>query len=439
MPYKGLKELIFALLLYLAFSKYNLWFLAFPALCLLPALKSLKSWLGAGFLFFFLSLLWVRIAMVDYGGVPLVVALLLILMLSLFLTFQQFAFTYLLWKAIGFRLLALPFLWVFAEILRSHFPYGGFPWLLIGELTVDIPLFKEYLKVGSVYLGSAMLLTFAVLLWTVSKKSKEAAVAFLILVLPLTLTFTKEQVKAPEDLKVVLVQTYVPEEIKLNRELFRKDLPRLLLLVEKALERKPDIVILPESAFPFSADRLEEEGAELLKLSRRTYIITGLIDITDITSPKNGVFVLHKGKVVDSYFKVRLLPFGEYVPFPFSFVKDIFGAIAGVDYVSGERVKCVRAGKVKVGTPICFEVSYFSLLREFSQCADLIAVLTNDGWFRDSDGTFQHLRQARVRALETGKYLLWVNNTGPSAVISPRGEVLKLIPYGKEGLLEYRF
>ncbi len=439
MPYKGLKELIFALLLYLAFSKYNLWFLAFPALCLLPALKSLKSWLGAGFLFFFLSLLWVRIAMVDYGGVPLVVALLLILMLSLFLTFQQFAFTYLLWKATGFRLLALPFLWVFAEILRSHFPYGGFPWLLIGELTVDIPLFKEYLKVGSVYLGSAMLLTFAVLLWTVSKKSKEAAVAFLILVLPLTLTFTKEQVKAPEDLKVVLVQTYVPEEIKLNRELFRKDLPRLLLLVEKALERKPDIVILPESAFPFSADRLEEEGAELLKLSRRTYIITGLIDITDITSPKNGVFVLHKGKVVDSYFKVRLLPFGEYVPFPFSFVKDIFGAIAGVDYVSGERVKCVRAGKVKVGTPICFEVSYFSLLREFSQCADLIAVLTNDGWFRDSDGTFQHLRQARVRALETGKYLLWVNNTGPSAVISPRGEVLKLIPYGKEGLLEYRF
>lgn len=439
MPYKGLKELIFALLLYLAFSKYNLWFLAFPALCLLPALKSLKSWLGAGFLFFFLSLLWVRIAMVDYGGVPLGVALLLILMLSLFLTFQQFAFTYLLWKATGFRLLALPFLWVFAEILRSHFPYGGFPWLLIGELTVDIPLFKEYLKVGSVYLGSAMLLTFAVLLWTVSKKSKEAAVAFLILVLPLTLTFTKEQVKAPEDLKVVLVQTYVPEEIKLNRELFRKDLPRLLLLVEKALERKPDIVILPESAFPFSADRLEEEGAELLKLSRRTYIITGLIDITDITSPKNGVFVLHKGKVVDSYFKVRLLPFGEYVPFPFSFVKDIFGAIAGVDYVSGERVKCVRAGKVKVGTPICFEVSYFSLLREFSQCADLIAVLTNDGWFRDSDGTFQHLRQARVRALETGKYLLWVNNTGPSAVISPRGEVLKLIPYGKEGLLEYRF
>ena len=133
------------------------------------------------------------------------------------------------------------------------------------------------------------------------------------------------------------------------------------------------------------------------------------------------------------------MPFGEYVPFPFSFVKDIFGAIAGVDYVSGERVKCVRAGKVKVGTPICFEVSYFSLLREFSQCADLIAVLTNDGWFRDSDGTFQHLRQARVRALETGKYLLWVNNTGPSAVISPRGEVLKLIPYGKEGLLEYRF
>ena len=439
MPYKGLKELTFALLLYLAFSKYNLWFLALPALLILSTLKSLKSWFGAGFIFFFLSLLWVRIAMVDYGGVPLPIALFLIGLLSLFLAVYQFALTYLLWKGLGFRLIAFPFLWVFAEMLRSHFPYGGFPWLLMGELAVDMPLFREYLRVGGVYLGSAMLFTLAVLPFMVAKKSREVVVALLVLTLPLTFTFTKRGEKIPEDLKVVLVQTNVPEEIKLNKELFKGDLLRLLGLVEKALEEDPDIVILPESAFPFSADRLEAEGAELLRLSKEAYIITGLIDISDITRPKNGVFVLHEGKVVDRYFKVRLLPFGEYVPFPFSFVKDIFGAIAGVDYVGGEKVRCVKAGKVEVGTPICFEVSYFSLLREFSECSDLIAVLTNDGWFRDSDGTFQHLRQARVRALETGKYLLWVNNTGPSAVISPRGEILKSIPYGVEGVLEYKF
>jgi len=148
-------------------------------------------------------------------------------------------------------------------------------------------------------------------------------------------------------------------------------------------------------------------------------VVTGLVDVRfegKKARPYNSVFLIHRRRVIDFYDKVRLLPFGEFVPFPFGFTKDIFGAIGGVDYVPGDSVRCMRAGNLSLATP-----------------ADLIAVLTNDAWFRDSDGTYQHMRHARIRAVENRIFVIWVNNTGPSALISPEGRILKEIPYGKVG------
>ncbi|HHJ64066.1 MAG TPA: apolipoprotein N-acyltransferase, partial [Aquifex aeolicus] len=82
---------------------------------------------------------------------------------------------------------------------------------------------------------------------------------------------------------------------------------------------------------------------------------------------------------------------------------------------------------------------YFHLVREMARCADLIAVLTNDAWFRDSDGTYQHMRHARIRAVENRMFVIWVNNTGPSALITPEGRILKEIPYGKVGFFVHSF
>ncbi len=72
---------------------------------------------------------------------------------------------------------------------------------------------------------------------------------------------------------------------------------------------------------------------------------------------------------------------------------------------------------------------------ELSKRANLIAVLTNDGWFKDSDCVSQHYLWARVRALETGKYVLWVNNSGDTGIIDPMGRVLERMPYMKRGVV----
>ena len=430
--------LLFGVLFYLSFSKLNLWFAIFPALAVLSLLRSPVLWSLAGFLAIFSSLLWVRIAMIDYGGVFPPVAYLLILLLSGFLVLVQFTGVFFLWRLLRYEVIALPFLWVGAEILRSHVPYGGFPWLLVGELSVDMPLIKTYLSAGGVYLGSLVVWFLALLPFIVRHRKGLIAMAMVFL---LPLPFVRYKETEPPPVRVALVQTNVPEEVKLNDERFYKELPALWKLLEEVEKHDPDIVFLPESAFPFYLPEINFKGERLLEFSRKFTVVTGLIDFKydGAWRPYNSVFVLENGNVVDFYDKVRLLPFGEYLPFPFTFMKNLFGAVAGEDYVPGEEIRCMVAKGVSIATPVCFEVSYYWIVRRFGGCSDLIAVLTNDGWFRDSDGTFQHFRQARVRAVEMGKYLLWVNNTGPSAVIDPSGEVVKEIPYGVRGFIIHSF
>ena len=431
-------SLIGAFLFYLAFSKLNFWFSLPVYLLLLAGIRSFRFWFATGFLSFLFTLVWIRIAMVDYGGIFPPVAYLLITLLVIFLTLYQFGLTYLVWKLMKFNPLLLPFLWTSVELVRSNFPYGGFPWLLTGEVLVDFPILKHYLSAGGVYLGS-LVLWFLSLSPLLLRERKGPVLLAVILLLPLL--FDHPERKGPQNLRVAVVQPNVEESIKLNKERFYDYLPTYWRLLDELLKEDPDIVFLPESAFPFTGSELPERGKKLLDYSRKATIVTGMIDVrfSGVWEPYNSVFVIKDGKVVDFYDKVRLLPFGEYVPFPFGFVKEVFGAIAGIDYVPGRGPRCLKVEKYKVGTPICFEVSYFGLVRKLAECSDFIAVLTNDGWFRDSDGTFQHLRQARVRALETGKFVLWVNNTGPSAVISPEGKRLNDIPYGKAGYLIFDF
>ncbi len=415
-------------------------FLVFPALLILSYVRNAYAWLLGGLTFFFLSLLWVRIAMIDYGGVFAPVAYALVLLLALTLTLMQFGGTFLAWRVLRYRLILLPFLWTAFELLRSHFPYGGFPWLLIGESFLDIPILRLYLSAGGVY-------TATFLAWVISLSprlllSRGAILIPLSLLIPLP--FIKEPDTPPslKGTRVAIFQTNVPEEIKLSDPDFYRFLPKYWIHFRRILEEKPDIVFLPESAFPFRAGEIYKRGGRLLYYSMNATIVTGLVDIRRSGKEYeayNSVFVIEKGSVKDFYDKMKPLPFGEFVPFPFQFAKKIFGIIGGIDYSPGKEVRCLRAGDLRVGTPICFEVSYYGLVKKMSGCADLIAVLTNDAWFRDSDGTYQHFRQARVRALENGKYVLWVNNTGPSAVISPRGEILEEIPYGKMGYIIYEF
>ncbi len=391
----------------------------------------------SGFGFLFLSLRCANIASVEYGGVSPLLSYALFVPFSLLLSFYQFYMPLWLNKRL-FRnfLWTLPFLYVGFEVLRSHFPYGGFPWLIMGSLTVYIPLLKHSLLYLNVYVQS-LFIWFTILL-ILQRRWKASTILVLTITLVgfMAMKEKEERIKRAKVVDVALVQTAVPQEDKLYTSAFKRHAESLLQLTEEAVHKGVDLVVLPESAFHFFySEENDDYNFRLRTLSIEAPILVGLIDIREGLKPYNSAYLLKDGRVIDYYDKIRLFPIGEYMPFPFGFLKNLFPAISGIDYLPGKNLKPIEYKGMKIATPICFEVAYHGLVKELSKRANLIAVFTNDGWFKDSDCVSQHYLWARVRALETGKYVLWVNNSGDTGIIDPMGRVLERLPYMKRGIV----
>ncbi len=424
-------------LLYLPFSKYGLWFFVFPALLLLLWQRKGFFWFISGFSFFFFSLRCANIASIEYGGVSPFISYAIFVPFTLLLSFYQFYMPLWLNKRV-FRNSAwsIPLLYTGFEILRSYFPYGGFPWLILGSLAVYIPLIKHSLLYMNVYLQSLFLWFFVLLIFL--KRFRAAGILVLLVALVALLAMGEKEAKVHRSkvIKVALVQTAVPQEDKLDTSAFRRHAEGILRLTEEAAGRGVDLIVLPESALHFFySDENDEYNFWLRNLSLRVPILVGLVDVRQGLKPYNSAYLLKNGTAVQHYDKIKLFPIGEYMPFPFGFLKDIFPAISGLDYYPGGHLKPLEYKDMRIATPICFEVAYYSLVRDLSKRANLIVVLTNDGWFGDSDCAAQHYLWARVRAMETGKYLLWVNNSGDTGIIDPMGRVIKRMPYMKRGVV----
>ncbi len=424
-------------LLYLSFSKYELWPFVLPALMLLFHTRHGLYWFLSGLVFFFLSLRCANIASVDYGGVNPALSYGLFSLFALFLSLYQFYLPFFLWKKFfKANVWFLPLLYVSFELIRSHFPYGGFPWLILGSLSVYLPLVKHSLLYANVYLQSLFLLYTTIFILRMNVKLITLTWTIFLIMSFFAMKEKERTIEKAQAIRVALVQTAVPQEDKLRREAFRKHAEEMLNLIEEANKRGVDLMVLPESAFHFFySEESDEYNFELRLLSQKIPILVGLVDIREGLKPYNSAYLLKEGIAIQSYDKIRLFPIGEYMPFPFGFLKEIFPAISGIDYVSGESLKPLEYKTMRIATPICFEIAYYGLVRDLSKGANLIAVLTNDGWFKDSDCVSQHYLWARVRALETGKYVLWVNNSGDTGIIDPMGKVLDRMPYMKRGVV----
>jgi apolipoprotein N-acyltransferase len=125
------------------------------------------------------------------------------------------------------------------------------------------------------------------------------------------------------------------------------------------------------------------------------------------------------------YDKIHLVPFGEYVPF-----KQLLGFASSLthevgDFIPGKEHNVLRAGDLAVGVFICYESVFPGEVREFAaNGAQVFVNVSNDGWFGDTAAPWQHLEQARMRAIENHRWLLRSTNTGITGVIDPFGRVL---------------
>ncbi|ESR25875.1 apolipoprotein N-acyltransferase [Lutibaculum baratangense] len=209
-----------------------------------------------------------------------------------------------------------------------------------------------------------------------------------------------------------------------------------------------DLVIWPESAIPFVFDfETVALPAIAAMLPAGTSLVSGLQRVEpDDTRPYgyrvyNSIFVIDdRGEVEDVYDKVKLVPFGEFLPWQSTLesvgLRQLTQVIGGFE--AGEVRDLLTSGSAPPFLPlICYEIIFPGRLvgPDLPRPAWILNV-TNDAWFGDSPGPWQHLRQARVRAVEEGLPVVRAANTGISAVIDAKGRVVRRLGLGEKGVID---
>ena len=151
----------------------------------------------------------------------------------------------------------------------------------------------------------------------------------------------------------------------------------------------------------------------------------------------NSLFLINKINNTISYHdKLKLVPFGEYIPFR-NILKDYKILLGGLDFSSGVNLKFLELNNnIKILPLICYEVIFPKITKLSKNNHDLIVNITNDAWFGDSRGPYQHFELAKIRAVLEGKFMVRVANTGISSIIDYKGNIVEKIDIGKSGVIE---
>ena len=340
------------------------------------------------------------------------------------------------------RLLCLVVAFSAFEWSRS-FVASGFPWSLMGSVFAIHTSSLQMASAIGVYGLTLMAFGIAIapLLWFLS--CRHLAIFFLLMPLigscwgAFRVNANSEEIveNAP---RVRLVQPAVLQKDKWNRQKREDHLSDLIKLSRDGTSI-PKLVIWPETAFaglPSNNRKLLLNTVQAATQSNG-FLLTGIPRLTGNGRPLNSAFLFdNQGNVREIYDKRHLVPFGEYVPFR-SWLPFLDFIAGSVDFVAGTNNRVMMVPQLgQIQTLICYEVIFSGRIVSSSNRPDIIVNLTNDAWFGRTIGPWQHLYQARMRAVEEGIPLLRVANTGISAAFDGFGNGLGVIPLGEQGYLD---
>jgi len=408
----------------------------------------------AGISFSVFSFYWIVSALTYYGEVSLPSGIFLFLLFSVAFSIIQFVIfsvvIYFLKRRYGASyLFMLPFVWILIEFFREFFPFSGFPWNLAGYTLSYINPVAQLSSVMGIYGLSFLSITGAVAVFYFIYYRNRNSIFFLIsymtvFVLIFTVGALRIKMYEPYGIKktVAVIQGNVLQDEKTRSEK-KKIIDRYVNIIKKIKRFRPDIIVLPESALPFYPLYGEHfiykrYFFKNVKDIKRPFLI-GLdnvfFDREKINLYNSLVLFDENHEIVEFYNKIKLVPFGEYVPFPFKIFSKLFPYLEGYDFVSGKNQKILSYRDFKIVPLICFEAIFPYFVSKFSKKGNLIVNVTNDAWFGKSPAPFQHFEMARIRAIENGRYFVRSANTGISAVINPVGEIEGSLSLFEEGYL----
>jgi len=314
------------------------------------------------------------------------------------------------------RALYFALAWAFVLWLREWF-LTGFPWNPIANITLP----SLHLSGLMIYAG-ALGLTFVLIgaIASIPEYLRTRVKWQFLFFAPLFAAFL---LPAPPteltDTFVRIVQPSFDMNQKFDRESAEENIRVLMKLSQLPSERPLEMVIWPETAFPYAIDsriRMPALGVPL---------VAGVVYF-EVGKPYNAMIMTNaEGEVIDKYFKFHLVPFGEYRPFG-----DIIPTPGQLSAGPGPRIMGNFA------PAICYEIVFSDSLINRGEYPEFILNITNDAWFGTSIGPHQHLDMARRQAIETGLPIVRANHSGISAFIDARGRVLQSLPLEEQGVLD---
>lgn len=449
----------------LAFSPFDYWGFAYVSvigLLLVIKISEQKTALIGAFLwglsFFTFGVHWLHVSIHQFGGAPLAISYLLVVLLSAYLALYPVLFAYLIHRFQVRSVALFPVIWTGTEFLRG-WVFTGFPWLQFGYSQIDSPfshlaqLFGVTGVTFFVMWVSAVIVNIILALFAHPRQFHVAAVEAMLLVIVAVLSAYTSQttyVKKREDsrLNVTLAQGNIEQNLKWAPEYLYSTLAIYQKLIAQHLG-KTDVIILPESALPVLENHIQPFFASLQSAAQQagTEVMIGTI-FQDEQAGKlfNSIMTLGNPSQPYSldtphrYNKHHLVPFGEYVPLE-SLLRPL-GTVFNLPmsaFQSGESQQAPLLVKNKhFSAAICYEIILGEQLRQsLRQNTDFILTISNDAWFGDSIGPWQHLQMARMRALELGKPVIRATNTGVSAFIDEQGQVVAQAPQFVETTLTH--
>ncbi len=433
------------------------WFSPAVLLVFLPGVRGGVA-AGAGFfhgvLFVLLSLPWFATVLAVHGGLPLWGGAGILLLIAAAWGVLTGGFAWCVHRmrrrnpAMAF--LAVPFLWVAMEFARAKLPEIGFPWNLLGYPAAGNLALVQVTTITGIYGLSFLVAAFnSLLAWTFAAETRRrlgyfaGTAAVILLVMELGPRWVPEQ-NAGHYARAV--QPDFPELENVPADWYQanaaalKDLDRLSLA---PASHSPDLLVWPEVPAPFSfQDPRFAARASSLAIRFGHPFLAGVIewkppgDSSGRTAPpglvpfNSAILVDPQGQRIFVYDKIHLVPFGEYEPFPLihRLVRSISDEVGGFHPGSTSAVGQLPGGH-RFGAFICYESIFPGEVRRFTaNDAQLLANISNDGWFGRSAAPEQHLRMARVRAVENRRWLLRVTNNGYTVSVDPYGRIVASLP-----------
>jgi apolipoprotein N-acyltransferase len=388
---------------------------------------------------------WFGVVIHVYGGLSMPVAaggaFLGILYLSVYPVLFALAFGAIV-RAFGVAgIWAAPFVWVASEWLRSTFG-GGFPWALLGSSQATVLPVAQLASVtgtfGLSWLVALVSTAAAAIALSRRRVHRNGAIATGVLLVIVAGTGAMRIAEGSlaregEVIRVGLVQGNIDQSIKWNAAYREPITRRYIDLSRQVLGAGAQLVLWPEASTPFflDFDAAQAEPIRRLAAEARTPFIIGSDEFeAGKTREENKIFnaavlVGADGRSHGSYRKIRLVPFGEFVPFKrlLFFVAPLVESVG--DFSFGSDPVVLDAEGRQIGVAICYESVYPWIGRAFVlRGARLLATITNDAWFGRSSAAYQHFEQGALRAIEEGRYLVRAANTGISGAVDPYGRVI---------------